>query len=250
MPQRRFSPYELTQLARAGINPTKFHDADTTPVEYITGRVTFCDSEFMCTPDTLIPRIETEELVDYICTHIEEKFGTEPASLLDVGTGTGAIGISVARRFPAHQITVMLTDISPAALDVARQNRAALLSKDYSIQFIHSNVLENIPAGETFDIISANLPYVTSSEMTTLPDSVRNHEPHLALDGGQNGTELFHQLLTTVMPFTHQDTTLFFEINEIHTVDDILRTEHAAQWSATQLQDSFGKVRFLVLSRK
>ncbi|MFZ1721286.1 MAG: HemK/PrmC family methyltransferase [Microgenomates group bacterium] len=249
MAHRIFTPYELNQLARATIDSRSIMESDTRPVEYITGVVDFCGSQFICTPNTLIPRIETEELVALVVDHCKLKIGSETLSILDVGTGTGAIGISIAMLLPSAQVRLALADISENALSIAKQNKDRILAPEYAVTFHLSDLFENIPKQE-FKVIVANLPYIFTDEMATLPDSVKNHEPHAALDGGRQGNLLYHRFLDTVLAYSHPETAIFFEINERHTIEDIVCQRHAKYWTADLIQDSFQKNRFLILKKK
>ena len=145
------------------------------PLPYIVGKTEFYGLDYEVTPDVLIPRPETEMLVDL-------SLAAGPATVVDVGTGSGCIAISLAVQLPS--VTVDAIDISPAAIAVAQRNAARHGVAD-RISFGVGDVLTPRPG--VVDLIVSNPPYVTTGEFAYLPASVRNHEPWLALDGGQNG---------------------------------------------------------------
>ncbi len=151
-----------------------------TPTQYITGKQEFYGREFHVTPDVLIPRPETEHL-------IEAALAGEtacPTSILDVGTGSGAIAITLALETQAQ---VTATDISPAALRVAEENASRLGAE------VNFQECDLIPEGSKFDLIVSNPPYVALTE--SLPREVRDHEPHLALYAGQDGLAIYRRLI-------------------------------------------------------
>ncbi len=181
-------------------SPSQFHSlvarcANGEPLAYIIGHKEFYDLSLVCDPRALIPRPETELLVETI---INFKFPGLPSraskisdlKLADIGAGTGCIAITLAAHLPhAH---VYATDLSPDALALARhnaqENRVA-----HRITFLRGDLLDPLP--EPVHAIAANLPYVTTSEWQTLPNHIRLHEPRLALDGGPDGLDLVRRLL-------------------------------------------------------
>jgi release factor glutamine methyltransferase len=176
------------------------------PSAYITGQREFYGLDFFVTPDTLIPRPETETLVEAAIELARslhplppEKGWDEggaatpanaPLRIADIGTGCGAIAIAVARVLP--QAHVCATDASAAALAVAAAN-ARHHGVARRLTFLHGDLLSPLP--EPVDLIVANLPYVKRDEMEMLAPELRDHEPRLALDGGQDGLALIRRLL-------------------------------------------------------
>lgn len=158
------------------------------PIQYITGSQEFFGLEFRVTPDVLIPRPETEHLVE---AAIERLRNLEIPRIVEVGTGSGAIAVALAYTLPAAQIAAV--DISKAALAVARQNAAKHGVAD-RIRFIESDLLAAV-AGEAFDAVVSNPPYVALSERASLPVEVREHEPPLALFAGPTGLEIYRRLI-------------------------------------------------------
>jgi release factor glutamine methyltransferase len=160
------------------------------PVAYLTGRREFMGLEFHVNRHVLIPRPETELLVERALAHFPGDGAGKRA--VDVGTGSGAIAISLAVARPAMAICAV--DVSPAALGVARANARRLLGpKQQQVRFVRGNLLEPVIAPAA--CIAANLPYVAAGELDDLPSSVREYEPALALDGGADGLDLYRRLL-------------------------------------------------------
>ena len=153
------------------------------PLPYLTGRVEFHGLEFEVTPEVLIPRPETETLVDLALAR-------RPASVVDVGTGSGCIAVSLAVQLP--DALVYAIDISPAALAVARRNveRHGVAER---VRLMVGDVLNPRPG--PVDLIVSNPPYVPTGECASLPASIRDHEPRLALDGGPGGLRIIRRLL-------------------------------------------------------
>jgi release factor glutamine methyltransferase len=153
------------------------------PLPYLIGRVEFYGLEFEVTLEVLIPRPETETLVDLTLAR-------RPATVVDVGTGCGCIAVSLAVHLP--EAIVCAIEISPAALAVAQRNveRHGVADR---VHLMAGDVLTPRPA--PVDVIVSNLPYVPTGDCASLPVSVRDHEPHQALDGGPDGLAVIQQLL-------------------------------------------------------
>lgn len=162
------------------------------PVAYLVGKKEFYSLSFRVTPDVLIPRPETEHLVVVAADLIAAlPAGTQPV-VADVGTGSGAIAVAIAKHAPAARI--LATDISPAALAVARQN-AADHGVSQRIEFLEMDLLEKVPAQRQLDLVVSNPPYIGLQEEATLAPQVRDHEPRLALFGGPTGTDIIARLI-------------------------------------------------------
>ena len=159
------------------------------PSAYITGHREFYGLDFHVTPDVLIPRPETELLVECaLKTHAAQH--PEPV-IVDVGTGSGAIAIAIASALPNAR--VIATDVSEAALSVARVN-AHKHEMEGRIVLLQGDLLS--PIETAVDLVVANLPYVTTPDWQALEPELREHEPRLALDGGNDGLDLIRRLLT------------------------------------------------------
>lgn len=154
------------------------------PAAYITGFREFYSLSFRVNRHTLIPRPETELLVD-------EVIRRKPGTLLDVGTGSGCIAVAVS--YHLHECRITAVDVSDEALKIARENASRLL-RQHSITFIRSNYFENL-SDERFDAIVSNPPYVRSGMMKDLEREVAHFEPAVALDGGSDGLAAYRTLL-------------------------------------------------------
>jgi release factor glutamine methyltransferase len=161
------------------------------PSAYILGEREFYGLAFKVTPDVLIPRPETELLVETAIELAKPRSRIRRGPIIaDVGTGSGAIAVALALNVPRS--TVYAIDCSREALAVAEANAKTHGVAD-RVMCLHGDLLSPLP--EYVDVIVANLPYVTSAEIETLAPEVRDHEPRLALDGGADGLDLIHRLL-------------------------------------------------------
>ena len=163
------------------------------PLAYVLGRREFMGLDFRVTRDTLIPRPDTEILVqcavDFLCARLEA--GATACTIADIGTGTGAIALSTLHY--TEGIRADAVDISPAAAAVAREN-AERLGLTERID-IHVGDLLAPLAGGRYDMILSNPPYIPTADIATLMPEVRSYEPHLALDGGADGLNIYRRLM-------------------------------------------------------
>lgn len=171
------------------------------PVQYIVGNVNFYGYTYKVNKNVLIPRFETEELVENTIELIKKKFNKK-VSILDIGTGTGCIGITLKRELDAF---VTISDISKKALKVAKCNK-----EDLDIKLIHSNLLEKI--NDKYDVIISNPPYISYDE--DIMDLVKNNEPHIALYADNEGLYCYEQILKTCKKNLNNDFLIAFEIGE------------------------------------
>jgi release factor glutamine methyltransferase len=163
------------------------------PLHYLTGAREFYGLLFHVTPAVLIPRPETELLVEKTIELL--KVHPSPARFLDIGVGSGCISIAIAREVPSA--TGWAVDISAPALDVAKQNACRHEVAD-RIHLVRGDLLDSFLPNESFDFILSNPPYVPLSECDTLPSDVRDYEPHLALFGGATGMDIYSRLIPRV----------------------------------------------------
>jgi release factor glutamine methyltransferase len=166
------------------LRPLVKRRAEGEPLEYLLGTTTFAGHRVEVSPDVLIPRPETEILFETACGSIEP----EGLPVLDVGTGSGILALALARKFP--RLEIVATDISPAALALARRNGEGI----GNIRFVQSDLLEEKSIPERAQMIVANLPYIPAGAIDGLMREVR-HEPRLALDGGPDGLDLIRRLI-------------------------------------------------------
>jgi len=154
------------------------------PLQHILGSQEFHGLEFLVSPDVLIPRHDTETLVASALARMPSA-----KSVLDIGTGSGCIAVILASLLPDARVTA--SDISPAALDVARRNAAL---NRVTIEFLHGSLLEPV-AGRRFDLIVSNPPYIPTADIAGLEPEVRDGDPRGALDGGEDGLDFYRALI-------------------------------------------------------
>lgn len=159
------------------------------PLQYLRGEQEFFGLPFEVTPDVLIPRPETEILVEKAIQLIQQH-APLGCRFLDVGTGSGCIAITIAHEVPSA--IPFATDRSMPALRVASRNAGR---HHTAVQFVQTNLLDCFPLRPCFDFILSNPPYVALEECDTLPSEVRNYEPHDALFGGESGLDVYHRLI-------------------------------------------------------
>ncbi|PYL25133.1 MAG: peptide chain release factor N(5)-glutamine methyltransferase [Verrucomicrobia bacterium] len=160
------------------------------PLDHLLGTVEFCGHTFLCDKRALVPRPETEQLVELVESRIENR----ESKILDVGTGSGVIALTLAKKFPEAQIFAV--DVSEDALALAREN-AARLGLSGRVQFRKSDLLRNLD--ERFDLIVANLPYIATQDRHTLSREVL-HDPEVALFAGVRGDEFVRELIEQAPP--------------------------------------------------
>ena len=209
------------------------------PLAYITGFQPFCNLEISVTPDVLIPRPETEELVDWAAHFFNP---AAPLKILDLCTGSGCIALALAAQLPHACVTAV--DISPRALQVARHN-AERLKLQEKITFIESDLWENVQGN--FDIIVSNPPYIPSGDLPGLMREVQA-EPALALDGGPDGLQLTRQIIRRAGRFTHAGSILGLELCQGQPAG-VAALLNGLGWRAAVKKDIFGIERF-VLAQK
>ena len=166
------------------------------PVAYITGTKEFWSLPFRVTPQVLIPRPETELLVEIalVAARISPAAQEGRFRILEIGTGSGAVAVALAKE-GGERFQLVATDRSPEALEVARYN-ARELGVEHRIEFLERDLLgPSDSQGEPFSMIVSNPPYVPSREIAHLPPEVREYEPQLALDGGGDGLDIIRRLL-------------------------------------------------------
>ena len=216
------------------------------PLPYLTGRIEFFGLDFGVDPRVLIPRPETEALVDLALSILANRsFGEEGCAVVDVGTGSGCIAISLAVLAPRARVYAL--DISSGALAVARAN-AQRHGVDQRMAFIQSDLLA--PIREQVDLIVANPPYVAAEEWAALPIEVQAHEPRIALDGGARGLEIIRRLLSELRAHLHPGGAFLMEIGAEQGPDVIHMVRHAFPTADVALQaDLSGDDRVLRLQQ-
>lgn len=175
------------------------------PLQYIVGDTEFYGSIFKVNKNVLIPRPETEELVEKTLNLIPKVFNEKNLSILDIGTGSGCIPITLKKHLPDAELNAV--DISRAALEVAKENAKLNNTK---VNFIESNIFSNI--NDTFDIIISNPPYIREDE--PIMDIVKNNEPHLALYAKDNGLYFYETITREACNFLNNKFIIAYEIGE------------------------------------
>jgi release factor glutamine methyltransferase len=227
--------------------------ASSVPTQHLTGHQEFWGLDIEVTPDVLIPRPETEHVIEVA---IERLVGgltagssrrKEEFHIADVGTGSGCIAIALAREFPAAQI--IATDISAAALQVARRN-ATRHNVSSRIEFIECNLLDCLLHGSrvtkhpslplrasesrSFDLIASNPPYIGRWEAATLPREVREHEPAAALFGGEEGTEIYAPLIAQAAKLLKPGGLLVLELGH-DSAEHVSRQLGGTEWAGVAI---------------
>lgn len=177
------------------------------PIQYILGETEFFSNRFFVDENVLIPRQETEELVDWI---ISETTHNKPISILDIGCGSACISISLAKALPDARVTAL--DISEKAIAIAQKNA---IENNVNIHFLKKNILEVDFLPEKYDIIVSNPPYVRELEKKEIRNNVLNYEPHLALFVSNEKPLIFYEKIAQLAKLSlNEGGKLFFEINQ------------------------------------
>lgn len=212
------------------------------PIQYITGEARFHGFQLKVTPDVLIPRPETAELVDII---VDDADGKEDLRVLDVCTGSGCIAVALARSLKFPIITAL--DISSSALEVARENSTALKAK---VKYVEADIFKWSPT-DSFDIIVSNPPYIDESEKRGMDDNVLKYEPAQALFVPDDNPLIFYKRIASVaVESLKPDGRLYFEINPRHAAS-LSRYLSDMGFSDIEIRkDSFDRERFITASKK
>lgn len=177
--------------------------SENRPIQYVIGHVNFYGLKFKVNENVLIPRFETEELVENIKNYLEKKNITNP-KILDLGCGSGVIGLTLKHFFPNSLVT--LVDISEEALKVAESNAKSL---GLDVNFIKSDWFSNVPI-DKYDVIVSNPPYIMTDE--EIEEIVKNNEPAIALYGGNDGLDCYRSILKDINKYLKDDYLIAFEI--------------------------------------
>ena len=211
------------------------------PLQHLLGSVEFMGREFKCDARALIPRPETEELVEKIIAHYKKSLLPPPSRLLDMGTGSGVIGLSLAHAYPEACAT--LADVSPDALALAQENAEKTTLPAGRATFVLSNLFQNLN-GFIFDLIVANLPYIAAAEVPTLAVEVQR-DPLLALDGGSTGTEIITRFLADLARHASPGALIALEIGAGQSTHLLPLMQSSGLRDARSVSDYSGRDRFL-----
>lgn len=243
----------LSVEERARLRETIVRRAKGEPLQYVSGETAFRHIIVKAQSGVLIPRPETELLVELGISLANQVCGPEEARILEVGTGTGCIALSLAKERP--HTSVVATDVSPVALELAQRNCCALSNEEADlnqcIEFIQADVADSLDTSynHTFHLLISNPPYIPTSELEALPREVSEFEPHLALDGGADGLDIFRKILEEGRRLLVPGGKIACELHE-----NTLRQAHdlCVKWyqDVEIHQDLTGRDRFITASLK
>lgn len=213
---------------------------DNEPIQYIRGNADFFGLKFKVAPGVLIPRPETEELVDLII-----KESPSAKRILDIGTGSGCIAIALAKHLPLA--TVSAWDVSDEALAIAEQNNASLGT---CVKFSRKDIFSEILDENNYDVIVSNPPYITIVEKEEMDASVLNWEPELALFVGNDDPLWFYRRIASLgLSLLSLEGSLYFEINQAYGLETSLMLTALGYRDVCVIKDLFGKDRIVKASR-
>jgi len=226
----------LSESELANLRPMVARRAKREPLQHIIGSVSFRGHQIKCDKRALVPRQETELILDIL----KEKMD----NVLDVGTGTGAIAIAAALELNAN---VVACDVSEYALSLAKEN-VALHKLEEKISLVKSDLLSNVPNNTQFDALLANLPYIPLGDKDSLQPEVLSGDPHLALFGGTDGLDLIRKLLNTCANHLKPNAPIILEIASGQ--EKILQRENfsGVKWLENR-KDYAGQVRFSIFHK-
>jgi len=233
----------LTALEVAEFKATLKRRLAQEPLQYIIGETEFYGYRFRVTPDVLIPRPDTEVLVEKVLSHCLSRVD-EPLRILDVGTGSGNIAIALAgeltKRGRSHQIVAI--DQSADAISIARDNAARLGVE--TIEFQVGSILDDAfctQFSSGFHVLVSNPPYLSGIEYAACPEEVRNHEPRAALDGGENGLMFYERLASAGRKWILQNGSIWLEVgyDQAASVERLFRAEGYVE---TQLANDYNGI--------
>lgn len=219
------------------------------PLQYVTGETAFRHIVITCRPGVLIPRPETELLVEEVLNHLPTQAKAHPALVLEVGCGTGCVACSLAHERPkTHVVT---TDISPDAVSLARYNRDKL-NLTSLVDVLHCDLAADVEPRLMghFDALVSNPPYIPTAVVDELPYEVSGFEPHVALDGGSDGLDIYRRLLSLAKVALRPKAVFAVELFEttLQTAAELARAQGI--WSSVEVHEDYThRPRFLVAVR-
>ncbi|MDR0516280.1 MAG: peptide chain release factor N(5)-glutamine methyltransferase [Fibromonadaceae bacterium] len=236
-------PLSETELAK--LRPMVARRAKREPLQHILGNVNFRGHEIKCDKRALVPRQETELIIDIfseLAKHETQGIEHENLNIADIGTGTGAIAIAAALELNAN---IFATDISKEALELAKEN-VALHGLENKITLMQSDLLSALPKDIKFNALFANLPYIPLADAPSLQPEVINGDPHIALFGGEDGLEIIRRLLSSCTNYLKQNALVILEIASGQ--EKFLQSENFANLKLMETRKDYNKQeRFAIL---
>ena len=216
------------------------------PLQYIVGMQEFMGLPIRVNPSVLIPRLDTEILVEQVLAEIERK-GVQKPRVLDLCTGSGAIGIAIAAKVPDAVVTMM--DVSEPALRTAMGN-ASLNGVSRRCIFVQSNMFDAIPEDRVYDVIVCNPPYIKSDVIDTLEVEVKDHEPRMALDGGADGLDYYRVIANEASMYLKSGGTLALEIGSDQAADVRKLLNRERTWQGTRVVRDLAQLDRVILAER
>lgn len=229
---------DIEKLYKSSLEALK----ENKPIQYVIGNVNFYGLKFIVNKNVLIPRFETEELVEQVVEYTKD-LNKDKIKILDLGCGSGAIGLTLKSILKDSEVT--LTDISKDALEVAKLNANNL---NLNVTFIESDWFSNVKL-EKYDIIVSNPPYIRTDE--EIEEIVKNNEPSLALYGGVDGLDCYRKILANIKPYLNNKFLIAFEIGESQKEEiyDIVN-KYLKDIEITCKKDLYGRNRMIFVRNK
>lgn len=229
---------DIEKLYKSSLEALK----ENKPIQYVIGNVNFYGLKFIVNKNVLIPRFETEELVEQVVEYTKD-LNKDKIKILDLGCGSGAIGLTLKSILKDSEVT--LTDISKDALEVAKLNANNL---NLDVTFIESDWFSNVKL-EQYDIIVSNPPYIRTDE--EIEEIVKNNEPSLALYGGVDGLDCYRKILANIKPYLNNKFLMAFEIGESQKEEiyDIVN-KYLKDIEITCKKDLYGRNRMIFVRNK
>lgn len=229
---------DIEKLYKSSLEALK----ENKPIQYVIGNVNFYGLKFIVNKNVLIPRFETEELVEQVVEYTKD-LNKDKIKILDLGCGSGAIGLTLKSILKDSEVT--LTDISKEALEIAKLNANNL---NLDVTFIESDWFSNVKL-EKYDIIVSNPPYIRTDE--EIEEIVKNNEPSLALYGGVDGLDCYRKILANIKPYLNNKFLMAFEIGESQKEEiyDIVN-KYLKDIEITCKKDLYGRNRMIFVRNK
>jgi release factor glutamine methyltransferase len=214
------------------------------PLQHITGSTSFCGLEIAVNRHVLVPRPETEILAEAGWSYLST-LNSQPSTVLDFGTGSGCIAIAVAAKCPNANVTAL--DVSPEALDVAKQNAAKNNLSD-KIEFLQGDGFAALPKEIQFNLIISNPPYIPTGEIATLEPEVRDFDPRGALDGGADGLDFYRRFALEARKFLKPAGKIMLEFGDGQG-DSIRKIFEEQKWIVEAIREDYTQRQRILIAR-